>query len=333
MSTSSAPQGMPRWPAALLALLLCACTAPAPPPATPLHLGADLWPGYFPAVIAERKGLMAEQGVALQVSTVSDTSALIADFAAGRYDLIAVSLGDAITLSSSRPDVMVLLVANESSGGDMLLRMPGPAFDDTGSAAPLRLGTTLGGFGELFFRAWLERMRIDPSRVAWTNIDASDVSTALIEGRIDVGHTWKPYPAEAMAAGAVPVFTSKETPGLILDVVLTTRATLARKPEALRGFTRAWLEAAGRWQADRPSGDALVVEALGLAPEAVSLEGIALYTLADNRRVMAGAAEAPLASLIRRYSDFFIERGSLSRPPIPEAMFDPALLPEHPTPP
>lgn len=332
MSTSSAPQGQPRWPAALLALLLCACTAP-PPPATPLHLGADLWPGYFPAVIAEREGLMAEQGVALQVSMVGDTSALIADFAAGRYDLIAVSLGDAITLSRSRPDVMVLLVADESSGGDMLLRMPGPPFDGTGSAAPLRLGTTLGGFGELFFQAWLERMRIDPSRVAWTNIDASDVGTALLAGRIDLGHTWAPHAGEAMAAGAVPVFTSKETPGLILDVVLTTRATLAREPEALRGFTRAWFLAAERWQADRASGDALVVEALGLAPEAVSLEGIALYSLADNRRVMAGGADAPLASLVRRYSDFFVERGSLSTPPIPEAMFDPALLPEHPTPP
>jgi NitT/TauT family transport system substrate-binding protein len=290
-----------------------------------MRLGMDLWAGYFPAVIAEHEGLMAAEGVDLEVVATRDTNGLIAEFAAGHYDLIAVSLGDAITLSKSRPDLVVLLVADESSGGDQLLRAPTAGADPT---APPRIGTNLGGFGELFIRAWLEREGIASGDVVWANVDASDVPAALAEGRIDFGHTWQPYAGQAVAAGATPVFSSADTPGLILDVVLATRAGMERHPEAYRGFVRAWFEAEHRWRADPAAGNAAAAAALGLDAATVSLAGVKLYSLDDNRHAMAGGADSPLASLIERYATFFIERGSLSTPPDPASMFDPVVLPE-----
>lgn len=327
MRTAVATQGKNGWRAgALLALLLCACgTADTPRTPTPLRLGMDLWAGYFPAVIAEREGLMAAEGVALEVVPSRDTNGLIADFAGGKYDLIAVSLGDAILLTKNRPDVVVLLVADESSGGDQLLRAPGAEID---RSVPPRFGTNLGGFGELFIRAWLAREGIAPGDVAWTDVDASEVPAAIADGRIDFGHTWQPYADEVLAAGAASVFSSAETPGLILDVVLATRVGLARDPEAYRAFARAWFAAERRWRDDPGSGNAAAAAALGLDPATVSLAGIKPYSLDDNRHAMAGGADSPLASLITRYSAFFVERGSLSTPPDPAAMLDPSLLPE-----
>jgi NitT/TauT family transport system substrate-binding protein len=337
MGTASATQVKSGWRAgALVAVLLGAMTAcrEPPPEPVPLRLGMDVWAGYFPAVIAERSGLMAAEGVALDVVPTRDTNALIAEFAAGRYDLIGVSLGDAITLSRSRPDVVVLLVADESAGGDQLLRAPGvDAASAAAGDAPKRFGTNLGGFGELFIRAWQEREGIAPDQVVWSNIDASDVPTALAEGRIDYGHTWEPYASAAAAAGATPVFSSADTPGLILDVLLTTRAALTREPEALRGVARAWFAAERQWRADPAAGSAIAADALGLDPAAVSLDGIRLYSLGDNRHAMTGGADAPLASLIDRYAGFFVRRGSLSTPPTAATMFDPTLLPKDAVPP
>lgn len=327
MAPRSERSGHSRVLAVVLALGLCACgTADAPTPKPVLRLAIGAWPGYFPAVIAERQGLMAEEGVRLDITPVKDTSRLIADFAGGRYDLITVSLGNAVTATRARPDVMVLLVANESSGGDKVLKRRGVSLaraeDD-----PLRVGTTLGGFGEVFLRAWLDRERIDPRQIEWTNVDAPDISSALSTGLIDAGHTWQPYANEAITAGAEVVFSSADTPGLILDTVLVTRETLARHPEAVRGFVRAWFRASDSWMDDPAAGSALASEALGMTPGPVSLEGVFVYRLADNHRVMGGGSDAPLASLIGRYADFFVERGTLSRAPDAEAMFDPAYLP------
>lgn len=314
--------------AALLALLLCACgKAQAPDKPASLRLGMDLWAGYFPAVIAKQEGLMAAEGVALDVTLAKDTRSLIARFAAGDFDLIGVSLGDAITLSQARPDLVVLVVSNESAGGDQVLRgRDAPAIDRSGQR-PLRVATSFGGFGELFLQTWMGAAGIDPQQVAWANVDASDIPAALAEGRIDYGHTWQPYAAEAVAAGAVPVFTSAETPGLILDVVLATRAGLARQPEAYQAFLRAWFEAQHRWRADPEAGNAAVAAALGLDPATISLQGVKLYSVEDNRQAMAGGKDSPLASLVTRYADFFIERGSLSAPPDATTMIDASLLP------
>ncbi|GAB3732347.1 ABC transporter substrate-binding protein [Silanimonas algicola] len=328
MRTGVAKQGKVAWrTGALLALLsLCACgTADTAGKPRPLRLGMDLWAGYFPAAIAQHEGLMATHGVALEVVPTRDTNGLIAEFAAGKYDLIAVSLGDAIILTKARPDLVVLLVADESAGGDQLMRAPG-----IGRNTPKhpRFGTNLGGFGELFIRAWLQQEGIPPGDVLWTNVDASDVPTALAEGRIDFGHTWQPYADQAAAAGATPVFSSAETPGLILDVVLATRAGLERQPEAYRGFLSAWFEAERRWRADPAGGNGAAAAALGLDPALVSLAGVKLYSLEDNRQAMTGGADSPLASLIARYAAFFVERGSLSTPPDAAAMFDASLLPE-----
>ncbi len=307
-------------------LLASACARPpeTPPGPTPLRFGMDVWPGYFPALIARDRGLMAANGVDLEVVPARDTNALMAEFAAGRYDLIAVSLGDAITLSRSRPDVMVLLVADESAGGDQLLARPGADLD----ARPLRLGTNLGGFGELFVRRWLEMRRIDPAHVTWTNVDASEVPVALERGAIDLGHTWKPYASSAAAKGATPVFTSADTPGLILDVVLTTRESMQRHPEALRGFVRAWFDAVEAWRRDPDAGRAAAMPVFGPAGATASLAGIHLYDLADNRQAMAGGAEAPLARLIDTYAGFFLDQGALAMPPVAEVMFDPTVLPD-----
>lgn len=327
MRSRLARKGCPGVLAIALAALLCACgTAEAPAPPQTLRLALDVWPGFFPATIAERDGLMAEEGVRLDIRMERDFGSLIADFAGDRHDLIAASLGDAITLSRSRPDVIVLIVTNESSGADVLLKRRDLQIDRSGDQT-LRLGTNLGGFGELFMRTWLDREGIDPRRVAWANVDASDVAAALASDTIDVGHTWQPYAKAAIESGAEVVFTSAETPGLILDTVLTTRKTLARHPEAIQGFVRAWFRASDRWDTDRDAGTRVVAEALQRHPDTLTLDGVTLYTLADNHRVMAGGANAPLASLIRRYSDFFVERGSLSRPPDAVAMFDPSLLP------
>ena len=110
-------------------------------------------------------------------------------------------------------------------------------------------------------------------------------------------------------------------------MVLTTREVVERHPEAVRGFARAWFEAEARWRADSAWGLTISEKALGLTPGSVSREGIAVSTLEDNRKAMAGGAHSPLAQLVDRYARFFVERGSLSQSPESTALFDPSLLP------
>ena len=68
-------QGRPaRWVTALAAVcvLLVACDdggGKSEAAVPPLRVGIDVWPGYYPIVIAQQQGLLAKRGVDVRVKT------------------------------------------------------------------------------------------------------------------------------------------------------------------------------------------------------------------------------------------------------------------------
>lgn len=325
---------MRRWLAALVlpwfmvwALPGCDARPQAPAPARPpLRLAMDLWAGYFPALLADELGYFKDAGLQVRISLPGNTDRMLAEFAAGRHDLVALALADLVNLSRGGQAVRVVLQSDESAGGDQLLRRPGIDLQKP----RLVVGTNLGGFGELFVREFLARRAIPPERVAWVNVDAADVPAALQTGQIDIGHSWDPYVAAAVAAGALPVFSSRDTPGLVPDVVVTMQATAERRHAELRAFTAAWFRAQAWWQAHPEEGNRRLAQRLQQTPQwvAAALQGVRLTSLDENRRLLgAGGAPPGLAPTLARYNDFFTARGTLTRPILPGDVLRADLLP------
>lgn len=290
---------------------------------TVLRLGTQLWPGNLPASIAAELGFMQARGLDLRIHNTEDTDTVMAGFAAGRYDLVTSTVGDAITLHHDHTDTVVFMVVDESQGGDVLLQAPG--FVDDGVSA-LRVGTGLGGFGEVFLQAYLDHLGVSAMRVAWTDVPAADVPRALADHRIDLGHTWAPHDAVAVGLGAKPVYTSADTPGLVLDVMVGSRAAIRRDPAPYRAFAAAWWDAVAAWRADPGLGGRIAAARFGVEAASMSLGGLRLYGLDDNRRAMASGRDSPLAKLVDHYGRFQVERGAASHLPDPGALLDRTVL-------
>jgi NitT/TauT family transport system substrate-binding protein len=307
--------------------LATGCERSALPQAAPqpLRLAIDVWPGYLPGVLADELGQLGAAGIQLAVSFPGNTDHMLADFVAGRYDIIGVSLGDLVNITRGSNGVVVILVSDESSGGDAILARPGLRLDRPGR---LRIGTNLSGFGEVFLREYLKSRPADPVTWEFVNADAADVPRLLADQALDLGHTWEPYASQAAALGATRVFTSASTPGLIPDVLVTTPATLQRRGPVLRQFLKAWLEAVDWWLANPAAAAAKMARRVPRTMGAISLEGLRLMTLADNRRLLgAQQGQAGLDPVVKRYSDYFLERGSVAHPVDPRTLLRPDLLP------
>jgi NitT/TauT family transport system substrate-binding protein len=310
--------------AAAAGLGLLGCRPEAPSGATgalALRMVCDPWAGYYPAALAEVDGDFAREGLTVSMERSTSTDRMLAEFFAGRFDLMCASLGDMIPIAARDPTLRIVLTSDESAGADMVFRRRDV---DPAAVARLRIGTDLNGFGELFMRDYLAHAGLAERDVQWLHVDAGDVAAALDAGQIDVGNCWEPFASAALAAGHVKVFDSAQTPALVTQVAVCQRRLLVEERERMRGFCRAWFAATDRWLADVPAGAARIEAALRLPAGEASLAGIRLHTLDDNRRLLTGTPPG-LAPVLQRYAEFHARRGEA--PGDLGALFEDAVLP------
>jgi NitT/TauT family transport system substrate-binding protein len=123
------------------------------------------------------------------------------------------------------------------------------------------------------------------------------------------------------------LFTSKQTPGLIPDVIVFREPVLRARPADIRAFVRAWFQAVEYWQSNPKEGNAIIGKVLNIPPETISLEGVKLLTLNDNQQgFTSNNSTDSLYYTAQLYANFFVRTGGLTRPPEINQLLDPSFL-------
>lgn len=313
----------------LLALAACQGLAPAPTPTPrpPLRFAYDLWPGYYPVLIAQDQGYFDQAGIRVETIKPENTDETLGGFASGKYDFIAVAMGDIINLTRTSPDLRFIFASDYSDGADVALVASASAIKTVADLKGKRIGTNLGGFGEFFITTVLEHNGLTSGDVQWLNMDAADAPQTLQNNQADLVHTWEPYVTEAKNLGGTPLFSSHDTPGLVLDGVAVRGEVARERPDEVRAFVQAWFKAVEYWRANPAEGAAAAARQLQIAPETISLEGIKLLTITENQVLfMPGQTTASVYFTAQQYIDFFVQSGTLTVAPDVMRMIDPQFL-------
>ncbi|WP_374603802.1 ABC transporter substrate-binding protein [Niveibacterium sp.] len=294
-------------------------------PTRPLRIAIDLWAGHYPLLLARERGLLKAQGIDVEVVIPENTRQLLSDFAAGSYDGVCVSLGDMITLTRAAPDIHMVLASGESIGADRILGRESPSrVEDVRGA---RIGTSLGGFGELLVLRFAKRYGLSLGDIELVHVDASEVPAHLARGVIDYGHTWEPYVAQAREQGFVEVFSSRDTPGLVVNGLICHGSVLQRRGAEIRALISAWFEAVDWWNRYELDAEPILRRALGGRTNGVVRVAIRLLTRDDNRaKFRRGPTEESLYRVAEVYADHFIARGLIGRRPTPSELLDSGFL-------
>lgn len=298
-------------------------TSKSEPP--PLTVAYSLWPGYFPLVIAKEKGFFTQQGVKVELVYSENHLAPLANFSAGHYDGMAITLGSFMSSIEEITDSHIILITDRSTGADAVVSQ-----SNIQSVADLkgkRIGVKLGNFGELFVTKMLEKNGLSSNDVTLVNLEAETIVQNLKNGNIQAGQTWQPYVFQAVQSGAKVLFTSKQTPGLIPDVVVFRSNVLRDRPDDVRAFIRAWFQAQDYWKTNPEETKTLIAKTLNLKPEEISTEGIELHDLKNNLAALTpGSTTDSLYYTAQLYADFYIRTGGLSTAPDIQKLIDPSFV-------
>ncbi|MBD2041840.1 ABC transporter substrate-binding protein [Microcoleus sp. FACHB-672] len=295
------------------------------PERPPLRLIHDLWPGYLPIILAQEKGFFEQQGVSVETLVTENASERVVDFNAGKADGITLALGNIMIASADNPNAHIIFAIDRSAGADAVVAQP--QIKTVMELKGKSIGTSIGGFNELFVTQMLEANGLTLEDVTLLNAEGESVPELVKTGKIPAGSTWEPFVSQATALGLNVLFTSAQTPGLIPDVMVFQGSVLRERPDDVRAFVRAWFQAVDFWKAHPEEGKKIIAQALKLQPETISLKGYELLTLNDNLKTFVpGNTLESLHYTAQLYANFFVKTGNLSRHPNINKLLEPSFL-------
>jgi NitT/TauT family transport system substrate-binding protein len=310
--------------ALLLTCVAGSCTEDSPAPRRPLHIAHELWAGYFPLDAASVDSSSPDL---LQVTLIEDSADLYARFAGGAFDGIAASLVDLLLLKQSVPDLRIVGCTDESAGADAVVTRAG--LPGTGTLAGRRIGVAIGTFAELLVLEMLARAGLTRDDVELVQAPAARVPELLRRGEIDAGQTWEPYLSTLPRDSFPSLFSTRDTPGLIIQCVAFRSRVLDERPEQVRELLSALVTLGDRLVRDPERLRLQAALALGRELSAVpAIQGIRWLSLEENRRLLGADGQSPrLDSLAGPLLQFLAGSGALRVQPAVAAMVRPDLLP------
>ncbi len=281
-----------RGPLAAALLLFAAAGAEA----EPLKVAHSTWVGYGPFYIAKEKGFFEEENLEVELILMEDVKTRMPALAAGRVDAAATTVDTVLNFYSDKRPFRYLFAVDDSKGGDGVV-----AHNDIQSVADLagrRIAFTEGSVSQFYLGVLLRDAGLSLADIEPVNMTAGDAGAAFVAGRVDAAVTWEPWLTRGERAEHGHVLVDSSTsPGLIVDIMVTTEERLGARAADFQAFYRAWVKAIEWRKANEAEADAIMARGVGgwLEEAAVFAEtraGVAYYDAAMNAAFI-GAPGAP----------------------------------------
>lgn len=258
----------------------------------PYKVGYNSWIGYISLFIAKEKGYFKDEGLDLQMQSFSSPGDGLAPLLGGQLDAHFTTADSVITALDKAPGRLeIVYMTDTSAGADAIL-----AKSDIATPADLKgktVAATAGQCNELLLRKALTKYGLVPSDIKLTNMNPDDAGAAFAAGKLDAAVTWEPWITKVQGEkkGHV-IFSSKEAPNLILDVVAISDKTAKDKADETKAFLRALNKANELAISDPKAASEIAAKSLELKPEEVldMLPKVKLYGATDNVAQMKGPA-------------------------------------------
>jgi NitT/TauT family transport system substrate-binding protein len=220
---------------ALATVAIPATVDAADPPkaakAPPLRIAFSDWPGWTAFEVGIQKGWFKEAGVDVEFSWFEYTPSMEA-FAAGKVDAVMMTMGDALVTGAPGARSVAILITDYSNGNDMIVAKKG--IPSLKALKGKKVGLEIGLVEHLLLLKGLEKEGLKEADLKLIAVPTHQTAQSLASGDVDAIGAWQPNAGQALkaVAGSKAIFTSKDLPGLIYDLVCVSPKSLAqRRPD------------------------------------------------------------------------------------------------------
>ena len=271
----------------------------------PYRVGFNAWIGSIAFFVAQDKGFFKDEGLDVQTKSFSSPGDGLAPLVAGSLDAHLSTADSVLTVLDKAPgQLKVVYLTDTSAGADAILAKKEIA--DIKGMKGKKVAATLGQCNQLLLEKALEKAGLTDKDIQLVNMNPDDAGAAFSAGKVDVAVTWEPWITKISGEkkGHV-IFSSKETPNLILDVLAISSRTAKSKAPETKAFLRALNRGYDFVQKNPDEAAAIAGKALEQKPDEVKamLPKVNLYSGKQNLQVLAGPAAKASAQVAQFFKD------------------------------
>ena len=305
---------------ASLALLLGACKWRQPPL---LRHAAHPWPGYEFVFLARELNLLDPALVKL-----IETPAATANIRALGSQVIessSLTLDEVLSARERGIPLTIVSVLDVSMGADVL--MAPASVSSLKDLKGLRIGVEHTATGALMLDSALKVAGLTAADIQTVYVTVDEHYEAYTQGLVDAVVTYEPVKSRLAKLGAEVRFSSREIPGMIIDLMAVRSDVMESHAAAIREVVHAHFRALEAWQRDPEKYSALMAARLNLPVDDVvgAFSTLELPDLKQNLSWFEGA-EPRILQTARTLGRSMAASGLLKAEPVLDQLADGRFL-------
>jgi NitT/TauT family transport system substrate-binding protein len=288
-----------------------------------LRVATNVWPGYEIFYLA--RGLGYYDKLPIRLVEVSSTSVVTRNLRNGTLEAGCLTLDEALTLLQDNVDLRVILVLDESCGGDVLMARPG--IENMQDLRGKRIGFENSTVSAVVLDAALAEAGIEINEIRQVPMSIDEQFQGYKAGKVDAVATYEPVRSQLLKEGAKILFSSARMPGKIIDVLIVRAELVKTYSDQLSALLNGYFRALDYFEKHPLEAAAIMKKRLGADP-LTQFKGLHIPGLKENYGYLEGDS-ARIVRSAQNLMELMLKRKLLRQRGVFKNLADPTFLPKQ----
>lgn len=281
-------------PALGLAVALTAASAFAAGP-TSMKVGTVVWIGYGPFYVADALDLYKKYNLKVSLQVFTDPALIPSAMASGALDGGMLTYDQVIGQAPGGKALKVVMPIDYSNGGDAIVA--DSSITKVSDFKGKKVGFNPLSPSDFLLSYALKTNGLSDKDIVAVNMTPEAVPAAMASGQMPIGVTYEPSLSQILSQGGGKkfkvVFSSKNAPGLIADVLVFDDKAIKARPTEIAGVMKAYLDGLAYMKAKPDESAKIIGKFMGVSAKEVKeqLSGVYNIPLAEMPKAFVKAKE------------------------------------------
>jgi NitT/TauT family transport system substrate-binding protein len=239
--------------------------------AAPVKIGLNTWIGFGPLYVAEKLGTFKKYGVDVKLVKFQDGSLVPPAIESNALEGGAITYDQVIGGAAKGLTQKVVLTIDYSNGGDAIVA--DSSIKSIKDFKDKKVAFSALTPSDFLLSYALQKNNMTKEDILPSNLPPEAIPSALISGAALIGVTFEPNVSQIVKAKSKRtfkvIFSTKEAPGLITDVLVFKKDYISSNPEEVKSVIQAYFDSLDYMKQNPKKANAMIGQWMGISEREV----------------------------------------------------------------